>query len=83
MLLFRGDGTGLFRQTLTEMMYEQATLGRWFLSVVDHLAQRGDVHAVDIQGAAWSEVDFPADLATAEALVAGWRANDAKTVSLP
>jgi choline kinase len=77
MLLFRGEGTRLFRQTMAEMMYEPDTLKRWFLSVIDHLARQGDVHAVDIQGAPWSEVDFAADLITAEALVAGWQAESA------
>ncbi|MDO6414914.1 phosphocholine cytidylyltransferase family protein [Sphingomonas sp. BIUV-7] len=73
MLLFRGDGTGLFRQTIKEMMYETSSLGRWFLSVIDQLARKSDVCAVDVAGEGWAEVDFPADIVIAEALVATWK----------
>lgn len=73
MLLFRGSGTDLFRRTMTEMMYDPASLGRWFLSVVDQLAKQGAVSSVDIEGRRWAEVDFPPDVETAKALVASWQ----------
>ena len=44
----------------------------WYLRVIHHLAQNGEVWTYDISGEEWGEVDFPADLEGAEALCAAW-----------
>jgi choline kinase len=40
--------------------------------VIHHLAQHSEVWTLDIAGEEWGEVDFPEDVARAEAMVAGW-----------
>ena len=44
----------------------------WYLRVINHIAQSSDVFTLDIQGEEWGEVDFPEDVASAQALTAGW-----------
>ena len=44
----------------------------WYLRVIHHLAQNGDVWTLDIAGEEWGEVDFPEDVAGAEALAKRW-----------
>jgi L-glutamine-phosphate cytidylyltransferase len=71
MLLFRGDGVGLFRRSVEEIMRNPAALKRWYLSVIDELAQHTPVWTCCIKGLAWGEVDCPADLKRAEEVVRG------------
>ena len=44
----------------------------WYLRVIHHLAQSGEVWTLDINGEEWGEVDFPHDVEAARALVRGW-----------
>jgi choline kinase len=44
----------------------------WYLRVIHHLAQNGDVWTLDISGEEWGEVDFPEDVERAETLVRRW-----------
>ena len=46
----------------------------WYLRVIHHLAQNGQVWTLDIQGEEWGEVDFPPDVEAARALTARWDA---------
>ena len=46
----------------------------WYLRVIHHLAQDSEVWTLDISGEEWGEVDFPEDVASAEALVKSWDA---------
>jgi choline kinase len=46
----------------------------WYLRVIHHLAQNGEVWTLDINGAEWGEVDFPPDVEAARHLTAGWDA---------
>ena len=46
----------------------------WYLRVIHHLAQNGEVSTLDIQGEEWGEVDFPPDVETATELVERWDA---------
>lgn len=71
MLLFRGEGPGLFRRSVEEALREPTALKRWYLSVIDELAQLKPVWTCCIQGLAWGEVDCPADLEHAEDVVRG------------
>jgi choline kinase len=69
MLLFRGEGVDLFRSTVEQLMRDLASLKRWYLSVIDELAQQTPVWTCCIKGLAWGEVDCPEDLKRAEEVV--------------
>lgn len=74
MLLFRQDGGRMFAAKLEAIMRQPGGLGRWYLSVIHALAQTGAVRVTSIEGHDWAEVDYPADVANAEALVRSWEA---------
>lgn len=71
MLLFRGEGPSLFQRTVEEVLRTPAGLKRWYLSVIDELAQQMPVWTCCIEGLAWGEVDCPDDLKHAENVVRG------------
>lgn len=73
MLRFRGEGGGRFAAALDQALRDQAALSRWYLSVIDALADEGCVGTVSIQGLPWAEVDFPHDLPIAAQRVAAFR----------
>jgi len=74
MLRFLGQGGDLFASGLEAALRHPEGIRRWYLSVIHDLAQDGLIQAASIAGHAWGEVDYPADLAAAEALVRGWEA---------
>lgn len=62
MLRFMGDGPGLFRGKLEQMMRTQEGVASWFLKAIDALANTtGAVDTVLIKGHRWAEVDTVAD----------------------
>jgi choline kinase len=75
MLLFRGTGTALFRRTIEQVLRTPEGLKRWYLSVINELAQTTAVGTCCIEGSPWAELDFPADLAKVEEVVRGIAAN--------
>jgi choline kinase len=74
MLRFLGKGGGMFAAGLESALRQPEGLRRWYLSVIHDLAQTGVVQTTSIEGLTWGEVDYPADLANAEALVRSWGA---------
>jgi choline kinase len=72
LLAFRGDGGPRFRDAIEGAMRTGEGTTIWYLRVIHHLAQNGDVWTLDIAGEEWGEVDFPEDVARAEALVKSW-----------
>jgi L-glutamine-phosphate cytidylyltransferase len=68
MLFFDGAGGEVFVSALEGILRDPTGLKRWYLSVVDILARSIPVHVVSIAGLPWCEVDYPRDLAAAEAL---------------
>jgi choline kinase len=72
LLAFRGDGADRFRHAIERAMRTKEGTTIWYLRVIHHLAQNGDVWTLDIQGEEWGEVDFPEDVAAAESLTAQW-----------
>lgn len=76
MLIFRGTGAARFQAGLEAVMRREDGLTRWYLSVVNELAEDGIVGTASIEGLEWGEVDFPVDVARAEALTAGWLAGE-------
>jgi L-glutamine-phosphate cytidylyltransferase len=78
LLRFRGTGGARFAAALDGALRDPAALSRWYLSVVDALAQAGEVGTVSIAGLPWAEIDFPRDLAIAAARIAAFDWNTAK-----
>ena len=72
LLAFRGDGAERFREAIEKAMRTTEGTTIWYLRVIHHLAQNGEVWTYDISGEQWGEVDFPEDIASAEALCATW-----------
>ncbi len=74
LLAFRGDGAAQFRSAIERAMRTTEGTTIWYLRVIHHLAQNGDVWTLDISGEKWGEVDFPEDVSGAEALCVEWDA---------
>ena len=74
LLAFRGDGASRFRSAIESAMRTSEGTTIWYLRVIHHLAQNSDVWTYDIAGEQWGEVDFPEDVAGAEALCMAWDA---------
>ena len=72
LLAFRGDGALRFRNAIDRAMRTSEGTTIWYLRVIHHLAQNGEVWTYDIAGEQWGEVDFPEDVASAEALCVEW-----------
>jgi len=72
LLAFRGDGAARFRDAIGQAIRTPEGTTIWYLRVIHQIAQKSDVWTLDIQGEEWGEVDFPEDVARAEALVRGW-----------
>ena len=74
LLAFRGGGAERFADAIDRAMRTSEGTTIWYLRVIHHLAQNGEVSTLDISGEQWGEVDFPEDVAPAEAMVKGWGA---------
>ena len=72
LLAFRDAGARRFRDAIERAMRTSEGTTIWYLRVIHHLAQNGEVWTLDIDGEEWGEVDFPEDVAPAEAMVKGW-----------
>ena len=72
LLVFRGRGGTMFAEGVEQVLRRPDGPRRWYLSVIDALAPAGNVRVASIEGLAWGEIDYPADLARAEAVVRGW-----------
>jgi len=81
MMVFRGDGPALFRSALERALRRPEALKRWYLSVIDELAQEGHVSVASIQGMQWAEIDSAEDLERARALTARWRHRPARVTA--
>lgn len=75
LLAFRDGGAERFRQAIEGALRTPEGTTIWYLRVIHQIAQRDDVHTLDISGEQWGEVDFPEDVEAARALVSGWDAS--------
>jgi len=71
-LYCRGDGPRRFREGLEEIVRKHDPDVRWYLSVVDRLAQQGVVEVASVEGLEWIEIDDDKDLRQAAQVVANW-----------
>lgn len=75
-LLFREQGSKLFRDAVEQAMHQPVALKQWYLSVIDQLASGGHVWSQSIHGLQWGELDYPVDLDKALKMAAGWLATE-------
>ena len=80
MILFRENGPHLFRRALERAMQDPSAARKWYLSVIDAMAQSMPVWTVDANGLHWCEVDFPSDINQARLVVQACSANDGTRV---
>ena len=74
-LRFSAAGAQRFSTAIDEAMRKPEGLRRWYLSVIDHIAQTTTaVHVQSIEGLSWGETDFPEDVQANVALTARWAA---------
>lgn len=74
MLFFSGDGGRIFTDALERVIRREDGLKRWYLSVIDELANDTPIGVADICGHEWCELDYPKDLPAAEHLASRlWR----------
>jgi len=69
MILFRGEGPMLFHSALKKALNDPKAGRKWYLSVIDEMAQVMPVWTCSITGLKWCEVDYPADLKQADGVV--------------
>jgi choline kinase len=74
LLAFRSGGAEQFRDAIERAMRTPEGTTIWYLRVIHHLAQSGEVWTLDIEGEEWGEVDFPPDVDAALELTARWDA---------
>ena len=75
MILFRDTGPMIFKNGLENAMADTESVRRWYLSVIDEIAQEKTVLTCSIRGLAWCEIDYPADLKQADRVVATFNKN--------
>jgi len=74
-LRFNAEGAALFTRVVEQIMRTPEGLKRWYLSVINQIAQDHDVVRVrSIEGLDWAEMDFPEDLPRNRELAAAWAA---------
>lgn len=74
-LRFDPEGAALFTKIVEAALRTPEGLKRWYLSVINQIAQDHDVVRVQsIQGLQWAEMDFPEDLPRNRELAASWAA---------
>jgi choline kinase len=74
LLAFRAGGAEQFREAIEAAMRTPEGTTIWYLRVINHIAQSGEVWTLDIKGEEWGEVDFPPDVDNARELTARWDA---------
>ena len=72
MMKFNQAGARLFSDRVGALMRHESGLKRWYLSVIDELAQDSQVGICPIEGLSWCEIDDDIDLEIARAVVSDW-----------
>jgi choline kinase len=63
LMLFRAEGARQFRRVIESAIRRHDATSRWYLSIVNEMAQETPVSTVAITGLWWGELDSPEDLA--------------------
>ncbi|MGY9054658.1 MAG: phosphocholine cytidylyltransferase family protein [Alphaproteobacteria bacterium] len=75
MLRFRNEGGAAFVGHMEALLRDQASLKKWYLTIIDQLASETDgplISPVSIAGLPWAEVDFPHDIPFAAERIAAF-----------
>lgn len=75
MMHFSSQGAKLFKTKLEASMLDPSALKKWYLSLIDELAQENQVGICPINGKEWTELDFVQDLKQAQQLASKWSSN--------
>jgi choline kinase len=59
---FAASGAKVFGEALNRAIRDPASLGSWYLSIIDDLTEHVHIEALSITGLWWAEADFPEDL---------------------
>ena len=70
MIAFRDEGPMMFRTAIEDAMRNPSADRKWYLSVIDKMAQTIPVWTCSTRGLKWCEVDYHDDLKQAEKVVA-------------
>ncbi len=71
LMLFRGEGGERFRKVIEAAIRQDDAIKRWYLQVVNEMAQESPVSTVAITGLWWGELDSPEDLAELRVALGG------------
>ena len=74
LMTFRATGVYAFRVALEKAVRAPTALQRWYLSVIDSMANSSMVEVASIEGLWWAETDTPEDLADVRAYFSSQRA---------
>jgi choline kinase len=73
LIALRGGGPAAFVAEVERLIRSSEGTRLWYLRAIDALARAGaEVSTVSIRGEEWQEVDFPEDVARAQAITARW-----------
>ncbi len=70
LIRFLGEGPAIFSEALEGAVQDPESSGRWYLSVIDSLAQHMPVMTYSITGLSWCEIDYRNDLENAGSVMA-------------
>jgi choline kinase len=82
LMCFRGRGVKAFRDALEHAIRGREGLSRWYLSVVNSLADWLSVQTADITGMWWGEIDCPEDLTEVRKALSGISAHSAEATEV-
>ncbi len=77
-LRFDEMGARLFVEELDQVMRTPEGTRLWYLSIIHRLAQRLPINVLSIEGLAWAELDYPADLQRCRDVAALWLSKSAE-----
>lgn len=72
MMRFNPEGAALFKAKLEAAMFDPTALKKWYLSLINELAQENQVGICPIKSKEWTELDFVQDLEHAQKLAIKW-----------
>jgi len=81
MMLFRGEGSKLFKDEVVDAVEISKTNERYYLSVIDSLARKIDVQISEVDADNWCEVDYVEDLHAAQFAVKDWISSSKEEVA--
>jgi choline kinase len=79
LMRFQSDGADHFRSVVERAIRREDATRRWYLSVVNEMAQESRVATISVTGLWWGELDSPEDLAGLRAALGDEPKDEART----